>query len=374
MSVFNRSGLKVDRTALIIMVILIGIGMVMIYSASLEVAKIRFNSSSFFLGKQLLRIGFAFVFFYIALNTDYHWFGEHYRIFIIISVALLLVLLISNNVVAVKGARRWIMLFGISIQPSDLAKMSLIVYMAQMLSKSEKALSDGAIEPLLSMLLLPGAVCLLVMLQPNFSTVCIICAIIGVMLFIGGLRMRYVACIVAMAIPGAIILVLKAPYRLARLKAFMDPSAQTGSYQASQSLIGLGSGGLFGKGLGESSQKLFFLPEPYTDFVFSILGEEFGYLGIVAVFLLFGILLYRGYKIALSAPDKVGFYLASGITAMFGIYLFVHSGVVSVIFPTTGIPLPFISYGGSNLLFNLIAMGILLNISGQAKKRLQKGM
>jgi len=348
---------------------LIGIGLVMVYSASLEVAKVRFHSSSFFLGKQVFRILFALAFFFITLNIDYHWFGERYRTFIILSVILLLVLLVSNNVVAIKGARRWISLFGVSIQPSDLAKTALLIYMAQILSRSEKALQDGGLEPLLSMLMLPAAVGLLILLQPNFSTACIISAVIGVMLFIGGLRMRYVAAIGAMAIPAAIILVLKAPYRMARLMAFMDPNSHTASYQATQSLIGLGSGGLFGVGLGESSQKLFFLPEPYTDFVFSILGEEFGFLGIVAVFFLFGVLLYRGYKIAIAAPDKFGFYLASGITVMMGLYLFVHAGVVSVIFPTTGIPLPFISYGGSNLLFNMIAMGILLNISGQSKKK-----
>jgi cell division protein FtsW len=369
-SIFNKAGLKVDRTALIMMVILTGIGLVMVYSASLEVAKIRFHSSSFFLGKQVLRVLFALVFFFITLNIDYHWFGERYRGLIILSVVLLLVLLVSNNVVAIKGAKRWISLFGLSLQPSDLAKTALLLYMSQKLAKCEKMLEEGGLEPLVSMLLMPGAVVVLILLQPNFSTACIISAVIGVMLFIGGLRMRYVAGMAALLVPAAVILVLKAPYRFARLAAFMDPGAHTASYQATQSLIGLGSGGIFGVGLGDSCQKLFFLPEPYTDFVFSILGEEFGFLGIVTVFFLFGVLLYRGYRIALSAPDKMGFYLASGITVMLGVYLFVHSGVVSVILPTTGIPLPFISYGGSNLFFNMIAMGILLNISGQSRKKM----
>jgi cell division protein FtsW len=251
-----------------------------------------------------------------------------------------------------------------------MAKMVLIIYMSKMISKNEKELENGSFESLFSIMVVPLSVVALIILQPNFSTAAIVCSIIGTMLFVGGVRLRYFLVVVAAAIPAAIIMVLKAPYRLARLKAFLSPDQYlTSSYQANQSLIGLGSGGITGVGLGESSQKLLYLPEPFNDFIFSIFGEEFGFIGVVVVFVLFAVLITRGFIIAHKAPDRIGFHLAVGITVMFAYYFFIHSGVVSVLFPTTGIPLPFVSYGGSNLLFSMIAMGILLNISAQSGRK-----
>jgi cell division protein FtsW len=368
---FKNQIVKFDKVAFAMVLILIGIGLVMIYSASLEIAKVKYHTSSFFLMKQFMRIGFAFIFFYIVLNVDYHWLVDRNRIFMIIAVGLLLYLIVNNGVSSIKGAKRWVSIFGVTIQPSDMAKMVLIMYMGKMISKNEKELENGNIESLLSMLVVPAVIVGLIILQPNFSTAAIVCSIIGTMLFIGGLRLRFFMVVVAMAIPAAIILVLKAPYRLARLKAFLSPDQfLTGSYQANQSLIGLGSGGIKGVGLGQSSQKLLYLPEPFNDFIFSILGEEFGFIGVMVVFALFATLVYRGFVIASKAPDRLGHHLAIGITVMFAFYFFIHSGVVSVLFPTTGIPLPFISYGGSNLLFNMIAMGILLNISTQSGRKI----
>ncbi|MFH0919926.1 MAG: putative lipid II flippase FtsW [Fibrobacterota bacterium] len=360
---------RIDVPALVVMFLLIGIGMVMVYSSSVEVAKVRFNSPSLFLGKQAARLLLAFVFFYLALNIDYHWFAEHYKVFLGITAVLLLILLVSHNIMVIKGAKRWINLFGMTIQPSDLARLSLIIYMARMLSRNERILQDGGWEGLLTVLSVPFAVCLLILLQPNFSTVAILSMLVFTMAFAGGMRMRHVLTLALVAVPVAAFALLQTPYRLARVKAFLDPVNQAGAYQGLQSLIGLGSGGLWGVGLGESSQKLLYLPEPFTDFVFSILGEEFGFVGVSVVFLLFALLLYRGFIIANRAQDKLGYYLALGITVSLGLYLFIHAGVVSTLLPTTGIPLPFVSYGGSNLLFNMIAMGILLNISGQRKAR-----
>jgi cell division protein FtsW len=360
---------KIDLTALVVTILLIGIGMVMVYSSSMEVARQRFHSPGFFLGKQVLRILLALLFFYIFLNIDYHWLADKYKILIGISVIILVVLLVSNSVMVIKGSRRWISLFGLSLQPSDMARISLIIYTAAMLSRKGKE-ALGNWEGMISILSAPLLVCMLIILQPDFSTALIIAAIIGIMLFVGGLRFSYIALIGMASVFLAVYGVLKAPYRYIRFKAFLDPEANVAGYQAMQSLIGLGSGGFFGAGLGESSQKLLYLPEPYTDFVFSILGEELGFFGVAAVFILFGILLWRGFRIGMAAPDKLGFYLATGITVMLGLYMIVHAGVVSALLPTTGIPFPFISYGGSNLLFNMIAVGILLNISGQAKRKL----
>ncbi len=362
--------MKFDKIAFSVMLLLIGIGLVMVYSSSLEIAKIKYNSSSFFLIKQAMRVGFALIFFYLALNTDYHWFVDKNRIFIIITALMLIYLIVNNSVSSIKGAKRWISLFGVTIQPSDMAKMVILFYISKMITNNEKSLERGEAQPLLSMLVLPGLLIGLIILQPNFSTAAIVSAIVAAMLFIGGLRLRYFLVVLLSAIPAAIYLVIAAPYRLARLKAFLRPGEHlTSSYQANQSLIGLGSGGIAGVGLGESSQKLLYLPEPFNDFIFSILGEEFGFVGTLVVFALFITLLIRGYNIAVNAPDKTGYYLAIGITIMFAFYFFIHAGVVSVLLPTTGIPLPFISYGGSNLLFNMIAMGILLNISAQGRRR-----
>jgi len=359
--------LRIDLMALMVMALLIGIGMVMIYSSSMEVARYRYNAPQFFLVKQVLRFLLAFALFYVFLNLDYHKIAEKYKILIVVSIALLLVLIISNSVAAVKGSRRWISFLGLNFQPSDLARVSLIIYAARMLAKNENLITETW-EGLLTFLAVPGMMCVLIVLQPNFSTALLIALTVGVMLFSAGLRLSFVALFAGGGAALAAFVAFNAPYRLARLKAFLDPESSAAGYQALQSLIGLGSGGLTGVGLGGSSQKFLYLPEAYTDFVFSILGEEMGFLGVVAVFALFAILMWRGFRIGLNAPDKLGFFLAVGITAMIGAYFFTHAAVVSALFPTTGIPMPFISYGGSNLLFNMIAMGVLLNISSQAKQ------
>ena len=357
---------RMDWATLIVMILLVGIGTVIVYSASMEVARDRFHSPSFFLGKQVLRILVAFLFFYVLLNIDYHWICGKYKILLAASAVLLVLLLVSNSVLAIKGSRRWLSLFGVSLQPSDFARLSLIISTAALLASNPKG-ALNRLEGVLLVVAAPAMVCLLIVLQPDFSTAVVIAAIVGIMLFTGGLSFSYIAATLVATGGLVLVAVIKAPYRLTRFKAFLDPESSPAGYQLLQSLIGLGSGGLTGVGIGESSQKLFYLPEPYTDFVFSILGEEIGFLGVTAVFLLFGFLLWRGYRIGLSAPDRLGFFLAVGITSMFGVYLFVHTGVVSGLLPTTGIPLPFISYGGSNLLFSMAAMGILLNISGQSK-------
>src|SRR3989339_16274 len=356
---------RIDFTTLLIVFFLVGLGMLMIYSSSIEVARLRFNQPTFFLTKQVARILMAFVLFYIAMNTDYHWIAGKYRTLIALSVAVLIIVLVSSNVV--QGSKRWVSLFGMSFQPSDFARLSLIICMAKLLSLHGDVMNESK-EHLIMILVIAGAVCLLIFLQPNFSTAASVFAIVLVMLFAGGLKIGYFLGLFALSLPAGGVLLLAAPYRVARVKAFLDPTNHHVGYQAMQSLIALGSGGLSGVGLGNSSQKHLYLPEPYTDFVFSIVGEEFGFIGVCVVFVLFALLIWRGFSIARKAPDRLGFFLALGITSMLCIYFLVHVGVVSSLLPTTGIPLPFISYGGSNLIFTMISVGILLNISGQSKK------
>jgi cell division protein FtsW len=214
-----------------------------------------------------------------------------------------------------------------------------------------------------------GILCLLIVLEPNFSTASIV-ALVGIlMLFVAGSRFKHIAALGLAIIPVAVIVAISAPYRLRRILAFSHTSEHKDGigYQAYQSLVGLGNGGLFGVGLGQGSQKYFYLPEPHTDFVFSILGEEIGFVGLMVVLALFLFLIYRGLKVALNAPDKSGQLMAFGFTFVVGIYVVVHAAVNTGLIPTTGIPLPFLSYGGMSLIFTMSSMGILLNISSQSK-------
>jgi cell division protein FtsW len=209
----------------------------------------------------------------------------------------------------------------------------------------------------------------LIILEPNFSTACII-GIVGLsMIFVAGARFWHIAGLLLAIIPAAAVVAASAPYRLRRIMGYLHTSDHKGDigYQAYQALIGLGNGGVFGVGLGEGGQKYFYLPEPHTDFVFSILGEEIGFVGLMAVLALFGFIIYRGMKIAFNAPDKMGQFMAFGFSFILGLYVVIHACVNTGLVPTTGIPLPFLSYGGMSLVFTMSSMGLLLNISSQSR-------
>ncbi len=364
----NKSRQSVDMVLLVIVACLIGIGVVMVYSASYAVAKEKFGYSGFFIIRHMIRLGIGFIGLYIAMNIDYHKWANVDRIIMAIAFIALIFLLISGGVKSINGARRWIHIGGLSFQPSEFIKLALIIYMARSLSEKQYKLQNF-MEGLLPHLAIIGAAVALVVAEPDYSTSLVITVILMGMVFVAGASIKHLLLLGGMFLPVAYFVLLGAPYRRARLMAFLDPGehVQNIGYQAHQALIGLGAGGFIGSGLGQSRQKLFYLPEPYTDFVFSVLGEEMGFIGAVAVLVLFGFFFWRGYRIAVLAPDTYGYLLGFGITTMLATYTLFHVGVATSLLPTTGIPLPFISYGGVSLIFTMVLVGILLNISSQAK-------
>jgi cell division protein FtsW len=264
----------------------------------------------------------------------------------------------------VGGARRWIHLGSLTIQPSEIAKLSLIIYMAYYFSKKKETIRDFK-KGVLPVLGITFALIALIYPQPDFGSAMFLSLLLITFLFIAGARFLHLGLLGAAVLPFGIYAIFHAGYRYRRLIAFLDPwkSPKSTGFQIIQSFISFGSGGVFGRGLGNGQQKLFFLPAPHTDFIFSVIGEELGFIGVVIIIFLFMLLIVRGFRIAYLAQSQFASYLALGITLMIGLQTVINLGVVMGLLPTKGIPLPFISYGGSSLLMTLTGVGILLNIS-----------
>jgi cell division protein FtsW len=276
---------------------------------------------------------------------------------------LVLVLIPSLGVVA-KGARRWLRLGPISVQPAEMVKLVVVLYLAGYLAKKEGYITEfarGFLPPLLVVGLLAG----LVLLQPDLGTVVVIGFVTLGLLFLAGARLVHLFGLVPFVLPAVAVLIWKSPYRLQRLMTFLDPMKDpTGAgFQVNQSFLAFGSGGLFGVGLGEGEQKLFFLPEAHTDFVLALAGEELGLVGTGAIMLCYAALVLKGFQIAARAREPFGRHLALGITLLLGLQALINAGVVTGMLPTKGLTLPLVSYGGSSLMVNLLAIGILLSVS-----------
>jgi len=306
---------------------------------------------------------------FIAANFDYKRLTKLADLGLYVSVALLILVLVPGVGKEISGARRWFGTDTIGFQPSEFAKLALIVYFANCLSKGSDRLKSfkGLMFPYL---LVIGIVAALLMLEPHFSGTLLICITLVVMLFVGGSKLWHFTMLAAPVVPALVYLVWKEPYRLRRITAFLDPFdpefVRNESFQIVQSLYAIGSGGLFGVGLGKSRQKFLYLPEPHNDFIFSVICEELGLIGAILVIALFLFLIKRSIKIASNAPDAFGTFLAVGITALIGFQALVNIAVVTSSMPVTGMPLPFFSYGGSSMVFTMAAMGVMLNISKQS--------
>ena len=368
----NERLAKMDIGIFISSLVLVGLSIVLVYSSSFAVAQHKFGEADFFLARQVVRAALALACFMIFINVDYHFWGKHSRAAYILAIVLLVYVLSIPGHHAIHGAKRWISFGVIQFQVSELALMVLVVHFAKQLETAGDALREP--KHFSRFLVKIGILCGLIVLEPNFSTACII-GIVGLsMVFVAGARFWHLAGLLLMVIPTAAIVAASAPYRLRRIMGFLHASNHKGDigYQAYQALIGLGNGGVFGVGLGQGGQKYFYLPEPHTDFIFSILGEEIGFVGLLVVLSLFGFIVYRGIKIALNAPDKMGQLMAFGFSFVFGVYVIVHACVNTGLIPTTGVPLPFLSYGGMSLIFTMSSMGLLLNISSQSKSELSR--
>ena len=355
--------LKPDWILFVATLTLVLIGVVMVFSSSAVLAKEWYGDPNFFAFRHMVAIGLGLAAMFVLMRIDYHRYSHPAVIFSSLSVVTVL-LVLTFLLPATANTHRWIRYGSLSFQPAELAKLSIIVFVAYFLDKRNDRVNDFAFT------LVPvGAVTTLlaglIVLQPDLGTAISIVAVVGILLFAAGLSLRWVAAAGLAAAPLLYLLVFRVPWRLDRLKVFMDPwSDPLGSgFQVIQSLIAVGTGGIGGVGFMEGQQKLFYLPEPHTDFIFAVVGEELGLVGTTAVLLLFVIFIWRGLRSGYRAPDLFGRYLAMGISMMVGVQAFINMSVVLGLLPTKGIPLPFLSYGGSSFLIMMASVGILMNVS-----------
>lgn len=352
---------------------LAGLGLVMVYSASAIVAQDRFGDSSFFFKRQALWVLLGTAAAMIAQRIHYEQLRRVTPLFVLITLVVLSLVLIPGIGRIAGGARRWLTIGPASFQPAEAAKMAMALYMARFLTARTadvQGLQRGVLPPVL----LAGLMLGLIVLQPDMGSAILVGLVMAAMLFVGGARLLHLLGLSLAGAPILAVAVLGEEYRRRRILAFLDPWAdpQGMGFHIIQSLLALGSGGIFGVGLGASRQKYFYLPERHTDFIFAIVGEELGLIGTASVLLLFALFAYRGFRIARAAPTRYAGLLASGITAMVLLQAVVNIGVTTGMLPITGVPLPFLSFGGSSLVFTMIGVGILLNISQYATMR-QRG-
>ena len=349
-------------------VVLVSVGVVMVYSASAIVAADRFQDPYFFLKKQLMWAVLGFGCLWATMTVDSHHLERAVVPLLALSLGLLVLVLIPPFGQEINGTRRWFRWGPVSFQPAELAKLALVGYLAWFFAGREGALKSFRAD-YLPPLLVAGAMAGLVLLQPDLGSSVTFLVLAFGLLFLAGARTRVMGLVAASAIPLVALAVIMAPYRWRRVVSFLDPWAdpQGRGFQIIQSYLALGSGGWLGRGLGESRQKLFFLPEPHTDFIFAIIGEELGLIGALAIVTLFAVVVWRGLRIGLRAPDPFSAHLALGLTLLLASQTLVNLGVVTGLLPTKGLPLPFVSFGGSAILTTMVATGVLLNISQHAK-------
>jgi len=358
--------LKSDKWLLGATLLLLGISLLMVYSASAVWSELRFDSSYQFLRKQAVFITAGLILLAIGMRVDYHVLRKPVVIWTGLAVAVVLLLAVFGFP-RINGTRRWISFPGLSLQPSELAKLAVVIFTAALLERRMHRINDLTFA-LLPVGVVTGLLAGLILLQPDFGTAVALTGVVLLMVFAAGLSFRYVAAVAAVLVPAAVVVVLTARYRLNRVLAFMDPDSDpTGlNFQLNQSLIAVGSGGPWGRGFMDGVQKLFYIPEPHTDFIYAVIAEELGLIGATVVLACFCVIAVRGVRAAMLAPDRFGALLATGLTAMIAVQAFVNLSVVLGLVPTKGIPLPFVSNGGSSMLVSLAAMGILLNITQHA--------
>ena len=361
-----------DPLLLVAVLALVSLGLVMVYSASAIMAQEKLGDSFHFFKRQLVGAGLGFVAMAVAMKLGYRRMARLAYPLLILCLLTLVLVLVPHVGTVVGGARRWIRLPGFSLQPAEFAKFSWVVYLAYSLAKKREKVATFSVG-FLPHLMMAGLLVVLCMAQPDFgSSVCLL-FLLFVMLFAAGTKVSYLVGSFLVALPIGYHAVASSPYRLKRILAFMDPWAHRHDigYQVAQSLMSVGSGGFFGLGLGESRQKLFFLPEAHTDFIFSIIGEELGLLGVGLTVFLYGVILWRGFRAALNASEPFGTYLGLGLTSLIGFQAVVNMSVAMGLAPTKGLTLPFVSYGSSSLGMMMAASGLLLSLSASSSQRVK---
>jgi cell division protein FtsW len=358
--------LKSDKLLFMATLLLICSSVVMVYSASALLAMDRYQQSFVFLAKQITWAVVGVFLLAVMMRVDYRNYRQPVVIWSALGVATLALVAVLFTP-PINGTHRWFGFAGIGVQPSELAKLATILFVAAVLDRRMDRIDEPA-GALLPVTIVVGALALLILIEPDFGTAVSLVAIAGAMVFTAGLAWRYLAglAVVGLALAGYII--MSADYRFRRLVSFLDPWADPlgDGFQIIQSLIAVGTGGLFGHGVMGGVQKLLYLPEPHTDFIYAVIAEELGLVGATGVLACFAVITWRGLRVAVRAPDRFGAFLAVGLTMMVAIQAFVNISVVLSLLPTKGIPLPFVSAGGSSLLINLVGMGVLLNLSQHA--------
>jgi cell division protein FtsW len=355
--------LKIDRVLFTATLLLVCVSVVMVYSASAVIALERFQQPYLFLTKQALWSVFGLAVLGVAMRVDYRTYRNEAFIWCLLALVVLMLIAVLFSA-PVNGTRRWFGVGGLGIQPSELAKVACVFFTALMLERRMHRIDDLSYS-LLPIGLIIGLVFTLILLQPDFGTSISLALIIAVMVFAAGLHYRYFVGLALVALPAVYLVLVAAPYRRRRLLAFWDPWADPlgDGFQIIQSLVAVGTGGVFGRGLMGGVQKLFYLPEPHTDFIYAVISEELGLIGATAILLCFCVIAWRGLRISARAEDTFGAFVALGLTTMIAAQALVNISVVLGLIPTKGIPLPLVSFGGSSLLINLLGMGVLLNIS-----------
>ena len=357
--------LKSDKLLFLATLLLVCASVVMVYSASAVLAMERYQQPAYFFLKQVTWAVLGVCLLSLAMRVDYRNLKQPVVIWTALGVSTV-ALVVVFFLPSINGAHRWFNMGGIGVQPSELAKVAVIIFTAAVLERRiDKIDQVTALAPIA---LVVGLVCGLIVLEPDYGTAFTVLLIVAVMVFAAGLPYRHMFVLTLVMVPVLVAVLVSSDYRRRRLISFLDPWADPlgDGFQLIQSQIAVGTGGLFGQGLMAGVQQLFYLPDPHTDFIFAVIAEETGLLGATAVLLCFGVIVWRGLRITAAAPDRFGVLLALGLTMMVALQAFINISVVLGLMPTKGIPLPFVSAGGSSLLVSLLGMGILLNVSQHA--------
>lgn len=370
MAILRKNNGKIDYTLLLVVFILVVIGLLAVSSASVVISYDRFGDNFHYLKSQLVTVGIGLVALVVTTMIDYRFWRNIAYPLMLVTLGLLLAVFIPGIGKEVGGARAWVYIGPIHFQPAEFAKLTFLLYLSAWLERQGEGIRhfQSGFVPFLTIM---GVLTVLIMLQPDLGILTIIFAIAAAMFFAANSSLVQIG-LATVGVAGLIALLIKiAPYRLQRFLTFLEPTKDClgSGYQICQSLLGIGSGGWFGLGFGQSKQKYLYLPEAHTDSIFVIMAEELGFLRTLAIILLYSLVGIRGYKIAQGAPDMFGRLVATGVTSWIVFQTFVNIGAALSIIPLTGVTLPFISFGGSSMIVTLAAVGILLNISKQTKTR-----
>ncbi len=368
------SAAAVDRLLLAVVLLLCGVGAVMVYSASAVTAATRYKDSFHFLLRQLLAMGMGFALLALALLTGYRRVERLAYPFLGVTFGALVLVLVPGLGHVAGGARRWIDLRVVSVQPAEIAKLALVLYLAHSLAKKKEKVRTFSIG-FLPHLLVAGALMGLCLLEKDLGTCVVMALVLFIMLFAAGAKVSYLLVALFFSLPLLWKAIAGTPYRMERILAWLDPFShrKRAGYQMWESMVGIGNGGWLGQGLGQGRSKLFYLPEAHTDFIAAVIAEEVGLVGLGLLILLYIAFVWRGLRAAFRAADSFGCYLALGLTTLVGVQALVNLGVVTVLLPTKGLTLPFVSYGGSSLIAMLTASGLLLSVSGSRGGFLRTG-